>query len=145
MSHPARGAWIETHFALEAHHLLGGRTPRGVRGLKRLLTLFYCFALLSHPARGAWIETLPVRASADPPVRRTPRGVRGLKPFCFYSPPSASRSRTPRGVRGLKPLVHHSPPVSQRSHPARGAWIETPAVRVMETTAGVAPRAGCVD
>ena len=76
-SHPARGAWIETHPDLP-------HNP------------FYS----SHPARGAWIET-------EKNVRklsrscRTPLGVRGLKQWLG----SCNRSyfgRTPLGVRGLK-------------------------------------------
>ena len=78
-SHPARGAWIETKAGLVNMANSMGRTPPGVRGLKRSAgksAIFYnCRTppgvrglkhhrhgrdvpfCLSHPARGAWIET----------------------------------------------------------------------------------------
>ena len=56
MSHPARGAWIETVNVETAN------TPR-----------------LSHPARGAWIETTEVQRQMAKLTGRTPPGVRGLK------------------------------------------------------------------
>ena len=45
-----RRCWIGRLFFL-------GRTPRGVRGLKRLLPAPCGYLKKSHPARGAWIET----------------------------------------------------------------------------------------
>ena len=38
--------------------LYGGRTPRGVRGLKLSIYLKKKTLSKSHPARGAWIETI---------------------------------------------------------------------------------------
>ena len=79
MSHPARGAWIETHFLLACTAEAMGRTPPGVRGLKQDVSKILsnktrrtppgvrglkqkmrkteALILVSHPARGAWIET----------------------------------------------------------------------------------------
>ena len=79
MSHPARGAWIETGAA----------------------ATLAAVAAVSHPARGAWIETRGNPTPQKPNPCRTPLGVRGLKHyrlqeiFLFFG-------RTPLGVRGLK-------------------------------------------
>ena len=56
MSHPTRGAWIETLHQATLDHNNDSRTPPRVRGLKRLLNL------LGYGFDG-----------------RTPPGVRGLK------------------------------------------------------------------
>ncbi len=82
LSHPARGAWIET--ILELCDWIGRK---------------------SHPARGAWIETSLGKKEKKAPGRRTPLGVRGLKQAAFLSVRSAL-SRTPLGVRGLKRHYH---------------------------------------
>ena len=89
----------------QANSLLFGkvccRTPRGVRGLKSLVSRQRPRRALSHPSRGAWIEIVSNQMFADLYIRRTPRGVRGLK---FL------------GLRvKLRPAL---------SHPSRGAWIE---------------------
>ena len=80
MSHPARGAWIETSGVGLIAWVISRRTPRGVRGLKHLNIEHAQKRMKSHPARGAWIET--IRRIGHPSLRsrRTPRGVRGLKP-----------------------------------------------------------------
>ena len=57
MSHPARGAWIETALVEMLKPGLRGRTPLGVRGLKLQGFPYLRRAVASHPARGAWIET----------------------------------------------------------------------------------------
>ena len=57
LSHPARGAWIETENTVSRSSLGESRTPPGVRGLK-LAAITGTFPVqMSHPARGAWIET----------------------------------------------------------------------------------------
>ena len=56
MSHPTRGAWIETGHPFKLGQEQCGRTPPGVRGLKHLMK-----------------NGIIVRFS------RTPPGVRGLK------------------------------------------------------------------
>ena len=58
MSHPSRGAWIETLLPLLCIMAQLRRTPRGVRGLKLLLVLSKVLPVRSHPSRGAWIETI---------------------------------------------------------------------------------------
>ena len=58
MSHPTRGAWIETEEAEKAGLPALSRTPPGVRGLKLVVS---------------------VRINGSP-AGRTPPGVRGLKP-----------------------------------------------------------------
>ena len=80
LSHPARGAWIETIIERLGTLRIKGRTPPGVRGLKLSSLLRYsaiccrtppgvrglkplqCQMITSpcesHPARGAWIETI---------------------------------------------------------------------------------------
>ena len=57
MSHPTRGAWIETSDRFGIDRLAFRRTPPGVRGLKPLYSL------------------LPAQVQQC----RTPPGVRGLK------------------------------------------------------------------
>ena len=100
MSHPARGAWIET--ILSTASLRNAcRTPPGVRGLK----LFLVLAVIANNCR-------------------TPPGVRGLKLYLSHQN-HIQASRTPPGVRGLKRYPATHPPPNHRSHPARGAWIET--------------------
>ena len=98
------------------------RTPRGVRGLKYVVTWGSVVTIMSHPSRGAWIE-IRRRCNLPLPHSRTPRGVRGLK----------SRTvrilwilvcRTPRGVRGLKSGEDGRLSGRRPSHPSRGAWIE---------------------
>ena len=100
MSHPARGAWIETGRKQLILQSLLSRTPPGVRGLKRtqlpqavvrtcrtppgVRGLKHRYQVInlrykqSHPARGAWIETEP-GGSSPSRFGRTPPGVRGLK------------------------------------------------------------------
>ena len=105
-SHSARSAWIETGRVHKLEVVGKGRTPQGVRGLKRYPSRQYFTRARSHSARSAWIET----------------AIRGRQAGCLYC-------RTPQGVRGLK---HHVLPVSRRpaqSHSARSAWIETKIVR----------------
>ena len=97
------------------------RTPRGVRGLKYVVTWGSVVTIMSHPSRGAWIE-IRRRCNLPLPHSRTPRGVRGLK------------SRT---VRILWILVW--------SHPSRGAWIEIRSRWTSIWPPTVAPLAGCVD
>ena len=58
MSHPTRGAWIETSARLTAISQQD----------------------VSHPTRGAWIETEYKTALDKVYGGRTPPGVRGLKP-----------------------------------------------------------------
>ena len=58
-SHPARGAWIETDLAQPCLDIKG-RTPPGVRGLKQVWHEQRADRIESHPARGAWIETMSV-------------------------------------------------------------------------------------
>ena len=101
-SHPARGAWIETLVSIIGMGIAARRTPRGVRGLKRLC-LMTCFTFdLSHPARGAWIETVLQVGVYSQERSRTPRGVRGLKLPMIKPQSIGGYRRTPRGVRGLK-------------------------------------------
>ena len=57
MSHPARGAWIETRPPMDRRLARARRTPRGVRGLKPPRSSWRAVRWASHPARGAWIET----------------------------------------------------------------------------------------
>ena len=57
VSHPARGAWIETEYKTALDKVYGGRTPLGVRGLKHIMPTTQNIQGASHPARGAWIET----------------------------------------------------------------------------------------
>ena len=123
MSHPARGAWIETLNAHLQNLEEERRTPLGVRGLKQLIEQLDTMSTRSHPARGAWIETLPTpnkapRAMSHPArgawietyteqssnsrLRRTPLGVRGLKLLLLKSYDHSLSRRTPLGVRGLK-------------------------------------------
>ena len=145
-SHPGRGAWIETPFCRASLLLPRGRTPGGVRGLKRRLRLILLLLFgrtpggvrglkprkvlamrtkgKSHPGRGAWIETAIALLTNAVPSSRTPPGVRGLKPLLVLLLLIRLR-RTPPGVRGLKrpwPVDTSLPP---GSHPTRGAWIET--------------------
>src|ERR1019366_4416068 len=124
MSHPTRGAWIETKIESPEISEQRRRTPRGVRGLKRFVAVVVFEAEESHPTRGAWIETLPDGVSNTCRPCRTPRGVRGLKPV-WRARPSCPGSRTPRGVRGLKLDGGNVNTRIQKSHPTRGAWIET--------------------
>ena len=78
-----------------------GRTPPGVRGLKRN------------------IKHRSFKTSS-----RTPPGVRGLKLALRLYYLKVAR-RTPPGVRGLKlSKVYHKDKL-RLSHPAWGAWIET--------------------
>lgn len=78
-----------------------GRTPRGVRGLKRQRPGWLCAPPRSHPSRGAGIEI----------VRNT------------TSPSIPGISRTPHGVRGLKSAAGPRPHGVCLSPPSRGAWI----------------------
>ncbi len=57
MSHPARGAWIETEQPATVWGRTPRRTPPGVRGLKLFVLQLLPYRKKSHPARGAWIET----------------------------------------------------------------------------------------
>ena len=146
MSHPARGAWIETALVEMLKPGLRGRTPLGVRGLKLQGFPYLRRAVASHPARGAWIETdgpsVDELRSLSHPARgawietpqefprcqqnscRTPLGVRGLKRQNL-SVVRLWPGRTPLGVRGLKLRRLRCPVYQMQSHPARGAWIET--------------------
>ena len=121
-----------------------GRTPRGVRGLKFIYTIYTYLLIYS----------------------RTPRGVRGLK-FINWDIYRGGGGRTPRGVRGLKSLLENgvfrgyvSHPSrgawieicrsikfdsASSSHPSRGAWIEIIVLFQQEHPYAVAPLAGCVD
>ena len=125
MSHPTRGAWIETAKFHKYQFNPESRTPHGVRGLKQAV----------------------IASISTPPSRRTPHGVRGLKQkmladeqqTCTSRTPHGVRglklkrliesgrllSRTPHGVRGLKHLVKGSVFRDDESPPTRGAWIET--------------------
>ena len=121
LSHPAWGAWIETQVSLYDTSLIKGRTPPGVRGLKRYLI---------HHSHNQ--------------VSRTPPGVRGLK-HLSVSLSCESQCRTPPGVRGLKLKVPFFPVLEAWSHPAWGAWIETPRYWRVSVKLQVAPCPGCVD
>ena len=77
MSHPGRGAWIETD-NFNPNVIIPGRTPGGVRGLKQR------FGFINQNK-----------------LCRTPGGVRGLKPNSALAM-QVLRRRTPGGVRGLK-------------------------------------------
>ena len=57
LSHPARGAWIETKTKKKMNKNEKCRTPPGVRGLKQIDKMQEQARMESHPARGAWIET----------------------------------------------------------------------------------------
>jgi len=57
MSHPSRGAWIETSNYRRIDISVTRRTLRGVRGLKLLRSSCFARVPQSHPSRGAWIET----------------------------------------------------------------------------------------
>ena len=79
VSHPGRGAWIETVVIRNDGIRVVGRTPGGVRGLKpHIYRIMICLDC------------------------RTPGGVRGLKQWRNEEREYNSR-RTPGGVRGLKP------------------------------------------
>ena len=166
-SHPSRGAWIEIPRRTVPPPEGGGRTPRGVRGLKYRRPGQRPGGSRSHPSRGAWIEIMMLLRRKRRSFRRTPRGVRGLKSLHRGAPGHPS-SRTPRGVRGLKsgrtlrcPATTTSHPSrgawieigvlmtstsnTSASHPSRGAWIEIPGWRSGPLRANVAPLAGCVD
>ena len=81
-----------------------GRSPRGERGLKRLLR----------------------RRVASAHKGRSPRGERGLKLGRPCERRTRRQSRSPRGERGLKHVCHGVTLGAKRmSLPARGAWIET--------------------
>ena len=101
MSHPGRGAWIETAIALLTNAVPSSRTPPGVRGLKPLLVLLLLIRL-----------------------RRTPPGVRGLKrpwPVDTSLPPG---SHPTRGA-WIETQSSATAANLMMSHPTRGAWIET--------------------
>ena len=83
VSHPARGAWIETFLSTSEKPKRVGRTPPGVRGLKRVNEQVDFFF-----------------------VRRTPPGVRGLKHALTVRLTDFDNRRTPPGVRGLKQVSH---------------------------------------
>ena len=143
------------------------RTPRGVRGLKYVVTWGSVVTIMSHPSRGAWIE-IRRRCNLPLPHSRTPRGVRGLKSFFVRQTRLQDTRRTPRGVRGLKsrsggggrfvpcrtprgvrglkygrPRQYH---LWAKSHPSRGAWIEMEkGIMAGRDADAVAPLAGCVD
>ena len=124
MSHPARGAWIETLVGAMVFLRLLRRTPPGVRGLKQKAVIVIPLRVRSHPARGAWIETAVTQLFDTIRGSHPARGawIETLHPIT--SKP-ANLCRTPPGVRGLK-RPHLSRVVGLTgSHPARGAWIET--------------------
>jgi len=102
-SHPARGAWIETGFAPVNPAAAAGRTPRGVRGLKREY------------------NPQPTTELAC----RTPRGVRGLKLQPSASSCAEAVSHPARGAWIETSVGRHRRRLLDESHPARGAWIET--------------------
>ena len=79
-----------------------GRTPQGVRGLKRVT------------------KELANKLEAG----RTPQGVRGLKLIRYCCKNNLIR-RTPQGVRGLKLREGFRTQIDKLSHSARSAWIET--------------------
>ena len=105
VSHPARGAWIETisvipefmekvgrtppgvrglkHFPLHRLYYLVSRTPPGVRGLKHERGRDAVFSKASHPARGAWIETLRTRWTRIALCSRTPPGGAWIETFIW--------------------------------------------------------------
>ena len=116
-----RGLKFVTSIFLDA----GGpsRTPRGVRGLKYKSIPEEFTYQESHPARGARIEMCAVLPYLSAGYCRTPRGVRGLK-YVDMNHATATRCRTPRGVRGLKCSFSCCSPGPTVSHPARGARIE---------------------
>ena len=124
LSHPSRGAWIETQNGRHQPESHQRRTPHGVRGLKRSFQFLSEFTIVSHPSRGAWIETLSGSCHHPREGGRTPHGVRGLKRYFRYAE-HMGKGRTPHGVRGLKPQrdLGICQPYRQ-SHPSRGAWIE---------------------
>ena len=90
----------------QANSLLFGkvccRTPRGVRGLKSLVSRSELSRRWSHPSRGAWIEIVGYGTGRGRGYGRTPRGVRGLKFQFTHCDIIKSTRRTPRGGRGLK-------------------------------------------
>jgi len=121
VSHPTRGAWIETR---SKHRIQSSRcrTPPGVRGLKPCQTkLAYTYAC------------------------RTPPGVRGLKLYlirpllCKFLGSHPTRGAWIETTRSLKKMLNYW------SHPTRGAWIETSYFFVALLNSAVAPHPGCVD
>ena len=66
-------------FGAEIGGGLGGRAPRGARGLKLDGAHSAGPDGVSRPARGAWIETIALAASDGKEEGRAPRGARGLK------------------------------------------------------------------
>ena len=83
-----------------------GRTPQGVRGLKRIIHIMQNPHSGSHSARSAWIETTVI-----------------------YPTGAVETSRTPQGVRGLKQSLTARICPPKKSHSARSAWIETKKIR----------------
>ena len=77
LSHPTRGAWIETSLEMQNNKYALSHPTRGAWIETIMVRTYYAFTL-SHPTRGAWIETyLGYFGSAI--FGRTPPGVRGLK------------------------------------------------------------------
>ncbi len=143
-SRPARGAWIETRPRMGHRRQLLRRAPRGARGLKHHGAPSVAHILRSRPARGAWIETGYLQNMMSRIRGRAPRGARGLKPWRGIRACRVCR-RAPRGARGLKLrwAVANLPVAPSR--PARGAWIETSLRPAESLRRRVAPRAGRVD
>ncbi len=142
------------------------RTPRGVRGLKYVVTWGSVVTIMSHPSRGAWIE-IRRRCNLPLPHSRTPRGVRGLKSgedgrlsgrrpshpsrgawieilLCAADQVTGHASHPSRGA-WIEIQVRRRRPLRAMSHPSRGAWIEIRAASSISSVGQVAPLAGCVD
>ena len=100
VSLPARGAWIEIWNAANCRKI-GGRSPRGERGLKCHRHHIITVTLGGRSPRGErglkFMGTLP----APNHIGRSPRGESGLK-FQIADHRQGEQSRSPYGERGLK-------------------------------------------
>ena len=101
MSHPTRGAWIETSAVKQKEAPRRSHPTRGA-WIETIIRLSKPSPTASHPTRGAWIETRPASGAYYRRCGRTPPGVRALKRKVLTQFKYESRCRTPPGVRGLK-------------------------------------------
>jgi len=166
LSHPARGAWIETVRSRSKCSASESHPARGAWIETRQQLVSRCAATASHPARGAWIETRLRTRSWTCRRSRTPHGVRGLKRHapvleldnlgshpargawietCNWRDRGKSWSSHPARGAWIETCNWRDRGKSWSSHPARGAWIETNTSDAWILQRTVAPRTGCVD
>ena len=99
-SHPTRGAWIETLIVVNPNFFIASHPTRGA-WIETIIRLSKPSPTASHPTRGAWIETSNKFLNIIGYLSRTPPGVRGLK-RTLRMKTSEDLGCTPPGVRGLK-------------------------------------------